>query len=301
MTARQFLRIVEIRTKIVSLSSFLIGTAYAGYRPVEVDPVVAVLFLIALLCVDMGTTAFNSFFDYMRGVDTKTVNTERDKVLVHDGVAPGVALLVSLGLFAGAVVVGLIVGVLSSLLVVLVGAAGMAVGFLYNGGPMPISRTPVGELFAGLFLGGIVVTLAYAVHAEAVTGDVLLVSLPSTLFVASILTTNNTCDVDGDRAAGRRTLAVLLGRHAARWIIYGQGMAAYGVLAWLTAGGTLPEITWTVVVAGVPASAAVYRSMHRRGYGHETKGRSMQGIIRAFAIYTVLFAGSLVAGVLLEG
>lgn len=296
MTAYQFLRIVEIRTKIVSVSSFAVGTLYAAHEIGGIDPVLFALMFAAVLCVDMGTTAFNTFYDYMRGVDSPVYNKEGDKVLVHQGVAPGIALLVSIGLFLSAMILGMVIGARTSFWVVVVGATAMTVGFLYNAGPMPISRTPIGEPFAGVFLGGVVVVLSFYVHAQTITPEVVIVSLPSTLFIAAILTTNNTCDIEGDREAKRRTLSVVLGRPAARWVIYAEGLAAYAIMIVSTMRETLPQSTWVAVALGVPFSVVSFARMHRRGYSHDTKGASMAEILRAFTGFSLLLCAALAEG-----
>jgi len=75
MTFFHFLRIVEIRTKIVSVSSLLIGTAFVFYSRIPFDPTAFVLLVISVLAIDMGTTAFNTFFDYLSGVRTFLVSS----------------------------------------------------------------------------------------------------------------------------------------------------------------------------------------------------------------------------------
>jgi 1,4-dihydroxy-2-naphthoate octaprenyltransferase len=101
--------------------------------------------------------------------------------------------------------------------------------------------------------------------------------------------------VKGDRAAGRRTLAVLLGASRSRWLIYAEGLGAYVVAALLILRNTLPPTVWFAVGAGVPLSILSYLQMHRRGYTHATKGPSMQGVIRAFVGFTLLLTGALIA------
>ncbi len=298
MTLRDFLAVVEIRTKLVSVSALAIGTVYAWYDTGRVRPIPLVLVVIAALSVDMGTTAFNSFFDYARGVDSWLFNREKDKVLVHQGVAPAHAFLISVALFAVAAGLGIALAVLVHPVLILVGIASMAVGLLYNAGPLPISHTPVGELFAGGFLGTVLVLIAYSVHGHTPDASAFLVSCPSWLFVASILTTNNTCDIQGDRAAGRKTLSVLLGRRAGAGIIVALGVAAYGVAALLGAVGVLPVTVLPAAGLSAAVSAPIYVRMLRRGFSHETKGLSMRSILRAFLLYTVAYGAAIVVGAL---
>lgn len=285
MTLRDFLAIVEIRTKAVSVTSFGLGTLHAAWSERRLSWPVAALMLAAVLCVDMGTTAFNSFFDHERRVDEPGRNREEDKVLVHRGVAPGLALIVAMALYAAAALLGIALAALRGWAVLAAGAAGMTVGFLYNGGRRPISRTPLGELFAGLCLGSLLFLLSFYVQARRVTPAALLASLPLLFLVASILTVNNTCDIEGDRAAGRRTLSILLGREGGEAVVYALGALAYAV-AGLSAGlGFLPRLSLPPLAGSAALTALCYRALHRQGYSHTTKGSSMRLAVRVLALY----------------
>jgi 1,4-dihydroxy-2-naphthoate octaprenyltransferase len=84
---------------------------------------------LATLLVDMGTTGFNTFFDYWRGTDNIVHTKEQEKVLVHEGVSPFMALLVSLVLFGVAALLGLYLAWMTSWKLILVGGACMLVAF----------------------------------------------------------------------------------------------------------------------------------------------------------------------------
>lgn len=287
ITLYQFLRIVEIRTKIISVSGLALGIAYALYRSATINVFPTILFSVSVLLIDMATTGFNSFFDYYKGVDHKRLNRERDKVIVHDGVAPGIALVVSLGLYGLAIILGIVVSVLTSFWIIPIGALSMSVGFLYTGGPVPISRTPFGELFAGGFLGWVLVTLTVFVASSGfeISQDVLP-GIPSFFFVASILTVNNTCDIEGDTSAGRRTLSIVLGRRGGEILSYLLGASAYLSAAVLTGGGVFPRSLLFGLVPAVLISLPSYWTMHTRGFSHATKRESMQRISGAFLLFS---------------
>jgi 1,4-dihydroxy-2-naphthoate octaprenyltransferase len=288
VSVSQFLRIVEIRTKVISVSGFAVGATYTVYRYGPVDPVVFAITLAAVLAVDMATTGFNTFFDFYSGVDRRGVNRETDKVLVHQNVAAGPALLISLGLYAIAAGLGIVLAVIATPLVVPIGAISMLIGFLYNAGPLPLSRTPLGELFAGGFLGWVLVTLTILILApDGPRGADFLVGLPSMVLVGSILTVNNTCDIDGDRSAGRRTLSIVLGRRAGEMIVYLLGASAFAGISILGAAGIVPRAAVVTGAVGALAAIPFYVRLRRRGFSHATKGVSMGTISRVFQVFTV--------------
>lgn len=297
MTLRQFLSVVEIRTKLVSISGFAIGTMYAAARTGRLDPLRLAVMLPAVLAIDMATTALNTFFDYVRGVDHVERNRERNKVVVHEGVPALSALLIAVILLVAAALLGLWLAVLVSPLILLAGGLSILVGIAYNAGPAPISRLPVGELFAGGFLGWVLVTLSVWVQIGTLGSSDLLVGVPSLLFVASILTTNNTCDIDGDRRAGRKTLSIVVGRRAGEAIVYLQGIAAYAIAIVLALIGVYPRAVAASIAPAAVVTLPIYRAMHRAGYSHKTKDAAIGGVSLAFSVFTLSLSIGLAIGV----
>lgn len=164
-----FLAIVEIRTKVVSVSSFLLGTLFSmrclstqGIGRVHWGRALGMF--LATLCVDMGTTAWNTYFDYLRGTDDPRINREPDKVLIHGMLPPSYAFWTAFWLYIAAMVGGFILSLQVGLWILPVGAVCMVVGFFYNAGPLPISHTPLGELFAGGFLGSGLFLISWGVQ-----------------------------------------------------------------------------------------------------------------------------------------
>jgi 1,4-dihydroxy-2-naphthoate polyprenyltransferase len=287
MNIRQFFGIVEIRTKIVSLSTYTLGTLYVLYRTGSLDILNAVLMFAATLLIDMGTTAFNTFFDYWHGVDHQKSNREESKVLVHEQIPSGWALLTALGCFLLAAVPGFWLTIRTGPGLLLFGFACVAVGFFYSGGPLPISRTPLGELFAGGTLGSALFLIVWFIHEGVPERSTLLASLPSMLAIAAILTVNNTCDIKGDRYSGRRTLSIFLGEKGGALLALAEVLAAYVILAFLGKGGIYPFWTVFALLPGVAITLLIFRRMAQWGYRHETKEANMGDISLIFLVFTV--------------
>lgn len=259
MNLKQFLSVVEIRTKIVSVSTFAIALIYIPLQGHSLSVLPTLLLFTSVLMVDMGTTAFNSFFDYMKGVDHRSLNREKEKVLVHEGVPAGAALIVAAGLFAGASLIGLYFVITRGWPVLVFGAASLLTGIFYSGGRRPISHSPLGELFAGGFLGSVLfLVIQYILTPVAGPADPLpwglwlLLSLPSAL-IASLITAS---------------FAVIV------------------LLAVLELGGLHRLSASLPVLIYVPAIIE-FRKMLKRGLIQETKGPSMGGISRIFVLMTL--------------
>jgi 1,4-dihydroxy-2-naphthoate octaprenyltransferase len=296
MTFKQFSGIVELRTKIVSLSTYTISLLYSIYVAGSVSPLLAILVLVAALAVDMGTTGFNSYFDWYRNVDDPRFNRESAKVIIHEGVSPGSALFVSVLCYLVATMVGLVIIAITGPLVLFLGALSLLVGFFYSGGPRPISSTPMGELFAGGFLGFVFFLINYYILTGRVDLTACLVALPQSLAIAAILSVNNACDMAGDREAGRRTLAIVLGPKGARFLIYLEGLTGLLLLAFLSYCNTLPRLSLYLTLPALILMLVEYAKMHHRGYTHDTKGPNMQSISKLFIIQSLVYIGGLLFG-----
>lgn len=290
MTFTQFLRIVEIRTKIISMGTFACGTLFALHTEGSLSIPLVLLMGFATLFVDMGTTGFNSYFDYRNGTDRAENTCEDDKVLVYQGVSALHALLVSLLLFALAAILGLVLAYLTSWYLLVVGGICMVVGFAYTGGPYPISRTPFGELFAGFFLGTTLFLISFFVQTGTVSTDTLLASLPFLLMIAMILSVNNSCDRVGDAKAGRRTLTIVLGRWGTVFLLGSEALLVSLLVIALYVLGIYPL---TLLIALVPFflfGAITFRTMVRRGFSIATKQSNMASIGQVYLVFSLCFS-----------
>ncbi|MBI9095383.1 MAG: prenyltransferase [Sphaerochaeta sp.] len=296
MNFTQFLRIVEIRTKIISMGTFASGTLFALYTQGTLSPGLVLLMAIATLFVDMGTTGFNSYFDYRNGTDRQETNCEDDKVLVYQGVKPSLALLVSLLLFGAAGALGLVLAYLTSWKLLVAGGICMLVGFAYTGGPYPISRTPFGELFAGFFLGTTLFLISYFVQTGTVAKEALLASLPFLVLVGMILSVNNSCDRISDAQAGRRTLTIILGKWGTTFLLGLEALLVVALSVLLFVLGIYPLLLLIALVPCFLFGASEFRAMVQRGFSNQTKQGNMGSIGRVYLVFSLCF----VLGLLLE-
>lgn len=291
------LKIVDIRTKIVSVSSLLVGSGWAlATAPERFSWALFGLMAVATLLVDMGTTGFNSFFDFTTGVDTRESDQERFKALVQREIDPRIALHLSFALYAVAVPLGLAIGARAGWGVVAAGAFCMAFAYFYSGGPHPISRTPVGEFFAGGLLGGALVAIAAYVQTQRLDAATLLVGIPSSLIIAGILSTNNACDRVGDERAGRRTLAIALGPRRSHLPVFALIAATYAAIVLLAALRVLPPWAFLPMVLSAAHAWRTLAAMRARGWSHATKAPNMGGISLVFIVFTLCLLASFALG-----
>ncbi|WP_404453806.1 1,4-dihydroxy-2-naphthoate polyprenyltransferase [Virgibacillus necropolis] len=231
-------------------------TLTASFVPVFVGTMLALnegsfhvlLFLammIASILIQSATNMFNEYFDFKRGLDNEQ-SVGIGGTIVRDGIAPKTVLRLAIIFFGIATLLGIFISLESSWWIAVIGLVCMLFGYLYTGGPIPIAYTPFGELFAGFFMGTVIIGISYYIQTSTVTPEVIWVSIPVAIFIGCILLSNNIRDLDGDKLNGRKTIAILLGRKKAINFLGALFVVAYGLTLYFIITGMLP--IWSAVV-----------------------------------------------------
>ncbi|MGI4791005.1 MAG: 1,4-dihydroxy-2-naphthoate polyprenyltransferase [Janthinobacterium lividum] len=184
------------------------GAAAAAHR-FSIGPIIAA-FLGALL-FQIGANLANDVFDHRRGADT----AERlgpTRVTQAGLLTPGAVLAGMWLVFALSIPVGLYLAHTGGWPVVAIGLTAIVAAIAYTGGPFPLGYNGLGEVFVFLFFGLAAVCGTCFVSAGYVTEAAWLAALPIGFLAMAILVVNNLRDLNTDRAAGKRTLAVRFGR-----------------------------------------------------------------------------------------
>lgn len=203
-------RLVRPHTLTASLVPVLVGSIWAFSCTHTLHLGLFLAMLVASCAIQIATNLFNEYYDYVRGLDTKD-SVGIGGTIVHDGASPKFVLNLALGLYGMAALLGIYICYNNSWCLLFIGAFCMLIGYLYTGGPFPISSSPFGELFAGGFLGTGVICISYFIQTGSITWHTVAISVSVLVLIGLILTGNNIRDRVGDAANGRRTLVILLG------------------------------------------------------------------------------------------
>ncbi|WP_085991494.1 1,4-dihydroxy-2-naphthoate polyprenyltransferase [Oceanobacillus senegalensis] len=206
-------RMLRPHTLTASFIPVFIGTMLA-YIDGKVDWILFSAMLIASLLIQTATNLFNEYYDFKRGLDTEE-SVGIGGSIVRDGMKPRTIKNLAFTLYIVSMLLGLYICMESSWWIIVIGLGCMAVGYLYTGGPLPISYTPFGELASGLVMGTGIIGISYFIQTGSVTADVIWISIPIMILIGSINLANNIRDRDGDEKGGRKTIPVLLGREKA--------------------------------------------------------------------------------------
>ena len=131
-------------------------------------------------------------------------------------VPPRQVLVATYVAFALAVLAGVYLIATAGWELLLVGVASILAGVLYTGGPRPYGYEGLGEVFVFLFFGVVAVAGSYFAQTEALDWEAFALAVPVGLLAGAMLVVNNVRDLETDRRAGKRTLAVRLGRERTR-------------------------------------------------------------------------------------
>src|SRR5215212_5938791 len=230
----------------------LFGTALAfkdgSFVP---GPLFAMLF--GSLLIQAATNMFNEFYDAQRGLDVaETIGIAGS--IVSGRVTARRVLVGALICYTVALFLGIYLVVVGGWPILVLGCLSALGGYLYSAGPRPIAYTPASEAAVFLFMGVLIVVIAYEVqHPGSLPLYVPLAALPIGGPVAAILLANNIRDMRSDRRGGRRTLPIVLGREVAILLYRALLLEAYVSVAVLMALRIVPLECAVVFLSATPA------------------------------------------------
>ena len=244
---KNILDFVEIRTKLASVLPLFTGTLYGISLGYHFSLLKFLLFSISLLLIDMTTTGLNNYFDYRKAILKSGYHYD-----YHNPISAGKLSLYhsKLLLFAFAtlaIILGLILAYMTHVVVLILGFLAFGVAFAYSMGPLPISRTPFGEIFSGFFMGVLIPMIAgfiYIPQSDLMTfklegeyfqiglhlnifAKFIILSLPLFFLISNIMLANNTCDISEDIQNLRTTLPVIIGERQSKRVFIGSFILAY--------------------------------------------------------------------------
>jgi 1,4-dihydroxy-2-naphthoate octaprenyltransferase len=289
---RIWLMAARVRTLPASVAPVLVGTALARYAGVF-HPLRFVAALIGAVFIQVGTNLSNDYSDARRGSDSED-RLGPVRVTAGGLVPPGRVLVATYISFGVAVLAGAYLVAVAGWQLLLVGAASILAGVLYTGGPRPYGYEGLGELFVFLFFGIVAVAGSFFVQVKHLDWEAFALAVPVGLLAAAILVVNNVRDIDTDRRAGKRTLAVRLGRARTRVMFAVVVYLAYALTPVTWAFGPLKAwvmLPWLTLLL----AAAVVRTVRNR-----TDGPSLNRALARAGFLQLAFCTLLAAGLLLS-
>jgi 1,4-dihydroxy-2-naphthoate octaprenyltransferase len=221
------------KTLPAAAAPVIVGTAVAIHEgKFQFGPAIAAL--VGALLIQIGTNLANDVFDFKKGADTSDrlgpIRVTQARLLTPRQVTAGMVIV-----FGAAVLIGLYLLRIGGWPIAVIGLFSIAAGLAYTGGPFPLGYHGLGDIFVFIFFGLVAVGGTYYVQALEISPLAVWASIPMGLLATAILVVNNLRDIDTDRTAGKRTLAVRLGLKGARieYILMLLGAYFCPVVMWI--------------------------------------------------------------------
>ena len=213
----------------------LLGTAIA-WREGVFHRGYFLLTLIGIISINAGLNMSNDYFDHLSGNDE--INRELTPFsggsrVIQEGILSARQVLMwSLFFYLVGILIGLYLALARGWLILGLGMVGVFLAFFHNAPPIKLYHLGpgVGELAAGIGCGPLVVLGSYYVQAQRLSYKALWASIPLGLLVTAVLYINEFPDCEADRAVGKNTLVVVMGRERAVWGYIALLVATYGVI-----------------------------------------------------------------------
>jgi 1,4-dihydroxy-2-naphthoate octaprenyltransferase len=280
----------RLRTLPAAVAPVFVGTALAGHDG-EFDVFAFLAALLGALFIQVGTNLSNDYSDARRGADTED-RLGPVRVTAGGLVPPRQVLIATYVTFGLAVVCGIYLVVKAGPVLLLIGGASILAGILYTGGPRPYGYEGLGEVFVFLFFGVVAVTGSYYVQVEHLSWEAFVAAVPVGLIASAILVVNNVRDLETDRRASKRTLAVRMGRERTRLLYAAMLAGAYFALIPLAVGLS----AWVLLpVLTVPIAVRLIGVVRSR-----TDGPSLNGALGGTGMLQLAFCVLLSVGMLLR-
>ncbi len=262
--------LAQTRANFLLLAVFLvaIGLAYAAKYNTGTDFNVfhAVLIMLGVIAAHISVNLFNEYSDYKTKIDYSTQQTPfsgGSKMLISGQTTPKSVHLASIISLLFAAGIGLYFSIVAHWSVAVISLLGAFAIVYYT--PL-LSKMLLGEFFAGLALGSLVVLGTFIAMngnpgmnlSTILPLEVLLISIPPGILTAMLLLLNEFPDAEADKAGGRHHLVIKFGKKKAAWI-YATGIAVtFGMILLLPLLGITSH--W-VYLALIPLPLAIKSTM----------------------------------------
>ena len=203
------------KTLLAAVVPVMVGSALA----ISMNKFFLPYSLVALLCsilIQIGTNFTNDLYDFLKGSDTVKRKGPR-RVLASGLISVSEMRITIILVFGLTFLLGLYLVYSVGILILWVGIFSIFAGIIYTAGPYPLAYNGLGDIFVFIFFGIVGTMGTFYLHTQEISILSIIVSIPVGALITNILVVNNFRDIEEDREANKRTLAVILGREFSRW------------------------------------------------------------------------------------
>ncbi|MBT3391209.1 MAG: 1,4-dihydroxy-2-naphthoate polyprenyltransferase [Chloroflexi bacterium] len=249
--------------------------------------------LLGALLLQVGSNVANDLYDFMRGSDAGErlgpMRVTQAGLIPVAQVRRGMYLI-----FALAALIGMYLVFHAGWVVVAIGVAAIFAAVAYTGGPFPYGYHGLGDVFVFIFFGLAATVGTYYVQSHTTSALAWWLAIVMGLLIVGILVVNNIRDIESDRQANKRTLAVIFGLKFVQGEYVACIVGAYliPVLIWLL--GLMP-VTGFLVLLSIPMAARLIQTIYTE------QGRALNKTLAGTGRLTLIYAVLFLVGILLQG
>jgi len=290
---RIWLLAIRPATLPAALSGVVVGLGAALAVGTSFRPDAAVGCLAVALLLQIAANLSNDLSDHRRGADSPDrqgpIRVAAAGLVTERQLELGIGLTIVL---AGSV--GLWLTVIGGPILLGIGALAIVAALAYSGGPWPYGYRGLGEVFVFAFFGLVAVAGTAYLQAGRLEPLFVAAAVPVGALTSAILVVNNLRDIATDAAAGKRTLAVVLGARVTTFEYAGLLVVAFAVPAGLAVAGY--GLAVLLPLLAIPLAASLLRTARTF-----TEPRQLNRVLKATARVALLHSGLLAAGLAIGG
>lgn len=205
---------------VATLVSILLGTIIAWVRNSIFNLQFFLLALLGGIFLHLGANIANDYFDHRSGNDEINKEFVRpftggSRTIQMGLLTPRKVLTSAIVFFTAAFTIGLYLMWARGPIVLVLALVGLVSAIFYTGVPFNWASKGIGEALVGVNFGALMTFGAYYVQTQAFSVEPFIASIPISLLIAAVLYINEFPDYNADKAVGKDTLVVRLGRHRA--------------------------------------------------------------------------------------
>jgi 1,4-dihydroxy-2-naphthoate octaprenyltransferase len=271
-----------------SIVPVLVGTAAAAGEEFS-----AGLFLLTLagsVLIHAGTNLATDFFDFVDGIQP---GATLGGVIRGGLIAARDVHRAAIACFVAGAACGIVIVAYAGWPVLAAGVASVLAGYFYTAGPIRYGRRGLGEVVVFVFMGLIMVMATYYVQTERLSWSAFYAALPVAILVANILHANNLRDIANDRSRSKVTIATLIGRPRADFLLWALVEGAFLTVIATVVAGELPATALLTLLA-LPAAWSTLQRLR------EQEASRLNALVRSSAKLHLQFGLLLALGLLID-
>jgi 1,4-dihydroxy-2-naphthoate octaprenyltransferase len=256
-----------------------------------------IIALIGSVSIHASSNMFNDYFDYKKNVDREGTYGSSgllvEKVLTPKTLFTGAIILFLLSMLIGLYFLMILPNKITFLLILLTGGF---LGFFYTAGPISLKYKALGDIAVFIAFGPAMVLGAYFIQTHVFSWTPILYALPIAFIVVAILHGNNIRDMENDRVANIKTIAIKLGLNKAKIIYYSLIILSYLTVLSLILFYNLPFFT-LIILFSAPIALKLINLVKNKEKSDEKQFAMIDAFTSQFhMIFSILF----IVGILIK-